>query len=160
MPGRFTGTRGTAQEYISGLIKEGLTNAQIVGTLQDYGMSYRLSNMYADVNRIRLEQFGGLGLKNFDINTPIPTNLMSEWQGQTDYKFRVVIQYEYQSTDGEVGLTKATTLYYDYNPTIDEVIEDWGTRTQTLEGGFGSVPTVGRVGEIKEINYFYNVPKR
>jgi len=160
MPGQFTGNRGEAQSYLKGLIEEGYTNSEIVTFLQSSGLGYRMSNMYADINRSRLEQFGGEGLKNFDIHTPVPTNLMAEWQGQTDYRYRVVIQYKYTNASGESDLDRATTLYYDTNPTVNEVLEDWNTRTKTIEGGFGSQQGVRRVDEIKEINYFYNTPKR
>jgi hypothetical protein len=160
MPGQFKGIRGQAQEYISSLIKEGLTNAQIVGILQNYGMTYRLSNMYSDVNRLRLEQFGAEGIKGLNVYTPVPTNLMREWQGETDYRYRVIVQYKYQSSEtGEIG-EKATTLYYDKPPTISDVLDDWGLRVKTIEGGYGSPQDVERIEEIKEINYFYNVPKR
>lgn len=160
MPGQFTGNRGQAQTYLSGLIKEGLTNSEIVSYLQGSGLGYRASNMYSDVNRVRLEQFGGEGLKGFDVDTPVPIDLMQEWQGDTNYNYRVVVQYKYSSAGATGQLETGTTLYYDEEPTLNEVLEDFQTRTQTLESGFGSSHGVSRVDEIKEINYFYNTPKR
>lgn len=160
MPGQFTGTRGEAQSYIPGLIREGYTNTEIISTLQSYGLSYRTANMYADVNRLRLEQFGAQGIKGLDIYTPVPQNLMREWQGDTRFQYRVVVQYQYTPGGGGDPVTGATTLYYDDAPSINEVLDDWGVRVQTLEGGFGSTTNIQRVDEIKEINYFYNTPKR
>ena len=160
MPGQYTGTRGQAQSYLSGLIKEGFNNAEIVSFLQGSGLGYRASNMYSDVNRTRLELFAGEGLKGFDMDTPVPNNLMREWQGDTNYKYRVVVQYKYSAAGATSQLETGTTLYYDYQPTINEVMEDFGTRTKTIESGFGSAQGVSRIDEIKEINYFVNVPKR
>ena len=159
MPGQFTGNRGQAQTYLTGLVKEGLTNAEIVGYLQQSGLGYRASNMYSDVNRTRLEQFAGEGLKGFDVDTPVPANLMREWQGDTNYKYRVVVQYKYTASGATAQFETATTLYYDSQPTISEVLEDFAVRTETIESGFGSAQGVSRIDEIKEINYFYNVPK-
>lgn len=160
MPGQFTGTRGAAQEYISSLIKEGLTNAQIVGTLQDYGLSYRLQHMYSDTNRIRLEEFAAQGIKGMDIHTPIPSNLMREWEGDVSYKYRVVVEYEYET--GEFGVVgkAATTLYYDRPPTVNEVMEDWGVRVQSIESGVMGYEQVKAIEGISRISYFYNIPKR
>jgi len=160
MPGQFTGNRGEAQSYLSGLIKEGYNNVEIVGFLQSSGLGYRTSNMYSDVNRTRLEIFGGQGLKGFDVDTPIPNNMMREWQGETNYKYRVVVQYKYSSTGATQQFETGTTLYYDEQPTLNQVLEDFATRTQTIESGYGSAQGVSRIDEIKEINYFYNTPKR
>jgi hypothetical protein len=159
MPGQFTGNRGEAQAYIPGFIQEGLTNSEIVDILKESGLSYRASNMYSDVNRLRLEQFGAEGIKNMDIYSAIPRNLMREWQGDTEYRYRVVIQYKYTPEGGDDQLETATTLYYNDAPTINDVLEDWSVRMKTLEGGFGSTVNVGVIDEIKEINYFYNTPK-
>lgn len=160
MPGQFTGIRGTAQEYISSLIQEGLGNAQIVGILQDYGMSYRLQHMYSDVNRIRLEEFAAQGIKGLDQNTPVPTNLMREWQGETGYKYRVVIEYSYETgTDGTIAKA-GTTLYYDSPPSINDVMDDWAVRMQSIESGVMGYEQVKQIENIERISYFYNVPKR
>lgn len=160
MPGQFTGSRGEAQAYIPGLIQEGYSNAEIVQTLQSYGIGYRTANMYADVNRVRLEQFAAQGIKGMDIYTPIPEGFMREWQGDTSFRYRVVVQYKYTPGGGGAQMEGGTTLYYNERPTIDDVLNDWGTRTQTLEGGYGSTNNVRRIDEIKEINYFLNTPKR
>lgn len=159
MPGQYTGSRGFAQEWISSLVKEGYTNAQIVETLRDYGMGYRLQNMYADVNRIRLEQFAAEGIKGIDVYTPIPETLMREWQGETEFKYRVVVQYEFTPSDGGEVVKSASTLYYDEAPTVSQVLEDWDVRVKTLEGGFGSTVDVGRIEGITELNYYFNTPK-
>lgn len=159
MPGQYTENRGQAQEWISALVKEGLTNAQIVGMLQDYGMGYRLQNMYADVNRIRLEQFAAEGLRNIDIHTPVPETLMREWQGETEFKYRVVVQYEYTPSAGGETVKAASTLYYDEAPTVSGVLEDWDVRVKTLEGGFGSTVDIARIEGITEINYYINREK-
>lgn len=160
MPGQWTGNRGIAQEYISSLIKEGLTNASIVGLLQDYGISYRLQHMYSDVNRIRLEEFAAEGIRGLDRSTPIPVNLMRQWEGDTTYKYRVVVEYEYET--GAFGETAkaATTLYYNRPPSVDDVMEDWGTRIQSIESGVMGYEQVVAVGDVSRISYFYNVPKR
>jgi hypothetical protein len=159
MPGQFTGIRGSAQEYISSLIGEGLTNAQIVGTLQDYGLGYRLQQMYSDTNRIRLEEFAAQGLKGFDQDTPIPANLMREWQGETDYRYRVVVEYEYETgTDGTIAKA-GTTLYYDRPPTVNEVMEDWAVRVQSIESGVMGYEQVKQIEGVTRISYFYNIPK-
>lgn len=160
MPGQFTGNRGMAQEYISSMIKEGLTNAQIVGTLQDYGMTYRLQHMYSDVNRVRLEEFAAEGIKGMDMFTPIPTNFMREWEGDTSFKYRVVVEYEYQTGEGDAIAKAATTLYYDRPPTVNDVMEDWGVRVQSIESGVMGYEQVGQIEGINRISYFYNIPKR
>jgi hypothetical protein len=159
MPGQFEGTRGQAQSFIPGMVGEGLTNAQIVDNLKLAGLSYRTANMYADVNRIRLEQFAGEGLKGFDVDTPVPSNLMKEWQGETDFKYRVVVQYDYTDSNAGMQYNAGTTLYYDEPPTVSQVLEDWDIRVKTLEGGFGSTTDIQQIEGIKEINYFYNTPK-
>lgn len=159
MPGQFTGTRGQAQQWISAMIGEGFTNTQITDFLQLNELSYRTQNMYADINRIRLEQFAGQEIRNFNPDMPIPERLMSEWQGQTDYKYRVVIQYEYTPTGGGETSKTGTTLYYNERPSVNQVLEDWSVRQQTLEGGFGSTVNIGTVENITEINYFVNRPK-
>jgi hypothetical protein len=160
MPGQFTGNRGVAQEYISSMISEGLTNAQIVGTLQDYGMGYRLQHMYSDTNRIRLEEFAGESIKNFDKDMPIPSNLMREWEGDTSYKYRVVVEYEYLTGDGDTVAKAGTTLYYDRPPTVNDVMEDWGVRVQSIESGVMGYEQVAQIEGISRISYFYNIPKR
>lgn len=159
MPGQYAGNRGSAQEWISAFIKEGMTNTEIVKQLQDYGLGYRQQSMFADVNRLRLEQFAAEGIKGMDIYTPIPEKFMREWQGETEYKFRVVVQYKY--TSGENGEQKetGTTLYYNEAPTVNQVLEDWNVRVKTLEGGFGSTTDIEQIDEIKEIDYFVNRPK-
>jgi hypothetical protein len=159
MPGQYTGTRGEAQEYISAFIGQGATNSEIVEVLRDYGLGYRQQNMYADINRIRLESFAAEGLKNISVNSPIPETLMREWQGETEYKYRVVVQYEYTSSRGGETVSTASTLYYDEAPSVAMVLEDWDLRVKTLEGGFGSTQDVNRVEGITEINYFLNRPK-
>jgi len=160
MPGQFSGTRGMAQEYISSLIREGLTNAQIVGTLQDYGLGYRLQHMYSDTNRVRLEEFAAQGIRGLGMNDPVPTNLMREWQGDIDYKYRVVVEYEYETgTDGTIAKA-GTTLYYDRPPTINDVMEDWGVRMQSIESGVMGYEQVKQIEGITRISYFYNIPKR
>lgn len=159
MPGQYKGPRGMAQEWITSLINQGLTNSQIVGTLQDYGMSYRLSSMYSDVNRVRLEEFAAQGIKGLGMNDPVPPNLMREWQGDTEYKYRVVVEYEYQT--GEAGtIAKAgTTLYYNRPPSVNDVMEDWGVRVQSIESGVMGYEQVSQIEGITRISYFYNVPK-
>lgn len=159
MPGQYTGIRGQAQAYIPGLITEGLSNAEIVDFLRESGLGYRTQNMYQDVNTIRLEQFGAAEIRNMNIYTPIPERLMREWQGQIDYRYRVVVQYEYTPSDGGELTKTATTLYYDEPPSISNVLEDWDVRTKTLEGGFGSTVNIHRIEGITEINYFVNRPK-
>jgi hypothetical protein len=160
MPGQFTGNRGSAQEWISSLIKEGFTNAQIVGTLQDYGMGYRLQHMYSDTNRIRLEEFAAQGIKGMDAYTPIPSNLMREWEGDISYKYRVVVEYEYiTGADGTLAKA-ATTMYYNRPPTVNDVMEDWGVRVQSIESGVMGYEQVSQIEGISRISYFYNVPKR
>jgi len=160
MPGQYSGSRGMAQEWISSLIQQGLTNAQIVGTLQDYGMGYRLTNMYSDTNRIRLEQFAAEGIKGMDQDTPIPSNLMRQWEGDISYRYRVVVEYEYQTGESGVIGKAGTTLYYDRPPTVNEVMEDWGVRTQSIESGVMGYEQVKAIEGISRISYFYNIPKR
>lgn len=159
MPGQYTGNRGMAQEWISSFINEGYTNAQIVKTLQDYGLGYRQMNMYADANRIRLEQFAGEGLKGFDQDTPIPTNMMRTWEGDTTYRYRVVVQYEYTVSGTDTIAKGATTMYYNSPPTINEVMEDWQVRVKTIEGGFLGYEQISQIENMTEINYFINQPK-
>lgn len=160
MPGQFTGNRGAAQEWISSFIQSGYTNAQIVEALNEFGLSYRLSNMYSDVNRVRLEEFAAQGIRGLDQYTPVPTNLMREWQGETDFKYRVVVEYEYQTGEGGTLATAGTTLYYNKPPTINDVMEDWGVRMQTIESGVTGYEQVKQIENITRISYFYNVPKR
>lgn len=159
MPGQFTGKRGEAQTWIGAFINEGMTNAEIVSTLQGVGLGYRQMNMYSDINRVRLEQFAGQGLRGFDEDTPIPRNLMREWQGDTQYKYRVVVQYEYTPSGAEQTAKGATTMYYNQPPTINDVMEDWQVRVKTIEGGFVGYEHVGQIENVTEINYFYNTPK-
>jgi len=160
MPGQFTGNRGASQEWISSLIQQGLTNAQIVGTLQDYGLGYRLQQMYSDTNRIRLEEFAGESIKGLDQHTPIPTNLMREWEGDVSYKYRVVVEYEYETgTFGEIAKA-GTTLYYDRPPAVNDVMEDWSVRVKSIESGVLGYEQVKQIEGISRISYFYNIPKR
>ncbi len=159
MPGQFTGTRGQANVFIPALIREGFTNSEIVDFLRLNEFGYREQNMYADVNRIRLEQFGAEQIRGMDINTPIPERFMRTWEGKTDFAYRVVVQYSYTPTGGGEPVQTGTSLYYTEPPTVNEVLEDFAIRTQTLEGGFGSTVNVQRIDEIKEIDYFVNTAK-
>lgn len=159
MPGQYTGNRGQAQEYLSGLIREGLTNSEIVDFLRGEGLSYRLQNMYADVNRTRLEQFGAEGIKKLDISTPVPERLMRDWEGDVSFKYRVVVQYEYTPSGGGESVKAGTTLYYDTRPSMQDVLEDWDVRVKTLEGGFGSTTDIMQIEQVTEINYFVNKVK-
>lgn len=159
MPGQYEGDRGYAQEWISAFIGQGLTNSEIVSQLRDYGLGYRLQNMYADINRIRLEQYAAEGLKNVDVHTPVPETLMREWQGETTFRYRVVVQYEFRPTGGGETVKAATTLYYDEAPSASDVLDDWDIRVKTLEGGFGSTVDIDAIEGITEINYFVNRPK-
>jgi hypothetical protein len=159
MPGQYSGSRGMAQEWISSLINNGLTNSQIVDTLRDYGMGYRLANMYSDANRIRLEEFAAEGIKGMDQDTRIPSNLMRQWEGDTSYKYRVVVEYEYQTGESGVIGKAGTTLYYDQAPTVNEVMEDWGVRMQSIESGVMGYEQVKAVEGVSRISYFYNIPK-
>ena len=159
MPGQFTGTRGQANVFIPELIGEGLSNVEIVDFLRLNDFGYRATNMYADINRIRLEQFGAEQIRGMAIDTPIPERLMRTWEGQTDFDYRVVVQYRYTPSGGGEQQETATTLYYTQPPTVGEVMEDFAIRTKTLEGGFGSTVNVQRIDEIKEIDYFVNRAK-
>jgi hypothetical protein len=85
---------------------------------------------------------------------------MREWEGNTDFKYRAVVQYEFTPTGGDEVQKGATTLYYDRPPTVDDVLEDWGVRVKTLEGNFAGYDHISRIEGIAEINYFYNTPKR
>lgn len=159
MPGQYTGNRGLAQEFISSMITQGLTNAEIVGFLQERGIGYKLQHMYSDANRIRLEEFAAEGIKGFDRDTAIPANLMREWQGEIDYKYRVVVEYEYETGESGVIGKAATTLYYNRPPTVNEVMEDWDVRVQSIESGVMGYEQVKQIEGISRISYFYNVPK-
>lgn len=159
MPGQFSGLRGLVQSYLPALIREGFTNSQIVDFLRLNDFGYRVQNMFADINRIRLEQFGAEGIKKLNIFQPIPENLMRTWEGETKFNYRVVVQYQYTSAVNGELLERATTLYYNEPPSVNDVLEDFGVRTQTIEGGFGTPQDVERVGDVIEINYFKNRPK-
>ena len=159
MPGQFTGNRGQAQEFLMQFIQEGLSNSQIVSAIRDEGLGYRLQNMYADINRTRLEQFAGEGLRNLDQFTPIPEKLMREWQGDTTYNYRVVVRYEYTPSSGGDPVKAATTMYYNERPSIDNVMEDWQVRVKTIESGALGYEQVGQIESMTEVNYFVNRPK-
>lgn len=156
MPGQSSGSRGLAQNFIPELVGEGLSNSEIVDFLRLNDLGYRTQSMYSDINRIRLEQFGAQNIKNLDVFTEIPERFMREWQGNIDFRYRVVVQYEYTDAESGQTLKTASTLYYNDPPSVNMVLEDWDVRTKTLEGGFGSTVNVQRIEGITEINYFVN----
>ncbi len=159
MPGQFSGVRGLAQNFIPELIGEGMSNAAIVDFMRLNDLGYRTQSMYSDINRIRLEQFGAESIKGLDMFTQVPERFMREWQGEIDFRYRVVVQYEYVDAESGLLLKTASTLYYNDAPSVNIVLEDWDVRTKTLEGGFGSTVNVQRIEGITEVNYFVNRAK-
>ena len=154
MPSSYKGKRGSAVEYIAGMIEEGLSNSQIVDFLKINDMGYRNQTMYEDVNRYRLEAIGADQIKQLTSYDAVPDKLMREWSGDTKYDYRVVVQYEYFDTNTLQIEKKYTTLYYDYAPSQENVLDDWAIRKQTIENTYGQVQEV--MGE-KQIHYYRNV---
>lgn len=156
MPGEYKGSRGVAQAYIPELISEGFSNSQIIDFLQLNEVSYRTSNMYADINRLRLENFGALSLPNLDPSDAIPERLMRTWFGDTEYQYRVVIKYDYFNTTTLQTEQGGTTLYFDEAPSQDEVFDAWDIRKQTLQAGVGSGQNIQEVYGATKFLYYKN----
>lgn len=157
MPEPYKGNRGVAQSYIPELVSEGFTNSQIVDFLQLNGVSYRTQNMYADINRLRLENFGALALPNLDPAEAIPEKLMRQWTGDTSYNYRVVIKYDYFNTSTLQKEEGGTTLYFEDAPSQDEVFDAWDIRKQTLQAGVGSGQNIQEVFGATKFLYYRNV---
>ena len=153
MPDPYKGIRGQAVNYIPALIEEGLSNAQIVDFLRLNELGYRTQNMYNDINRLRLEGFGAGEIGRMSIYDPVPERWMREWHGNTDYDYRVVIEYEYFDTNALDTKKTGTTIYYDHAPSQEEVLRDWEIRRQTIENTYGKVQEVFRE---TRVSYFRN----
>jgi hypothetical protein len=153
MPEPYKGNRGIAQNIISSMIEEGFTNTQITDFLRlnDYG--YRNQYMLNDINRLRLESFGASEIRGLSSDVQIPERLMREWHGSVEYKYRVVVEYDYFDTNTLDIRRTGTTIYYNAPPTQDEVMRDWEIRRQTIENTYGNVQEV--MGEVK-VGYFRN----
>ena len=154
MPEPYKGNRGTAVNFIPELVNEGLSNSQIVDFLRLNDMGYRTQNMYADINRIRLEGFGADAINNMSIYDPVPEKFMRTWHGSTEYTYRVVIEYDYMDTNTKTMQNTGTTLYYDHAPSQDEVLHDWELRRQTIGNTYGHVD---KVYNETRVSYFRNV---
>lgn len=154
MPAPFRGIRGEAISYIPALIEQGWNNSQIVNFLRDYDLSYRTQNMYADINRLRLEEVAAATISGMDLETPIPERLMREWHGDTEHPFRVVIKYEYFDTNTLTTGTTGTTLYFDQEPTQAEVLDYWEVHKETIKALYNNVQ---EIYDATKIEYFRNV---
>lgn len=152
MAGGYKGNRGEAQSYIEGFLEQGYSKGEIADTLRDLGLGYRTQNMYRDINRAILEQFGAEGVRRLSGSSAIPENLMREWQGETEYNYRVVVTYDYFDNNELQMKSTGTTLYYNEAPTQDQVAEDFKVRRQTIENIY-----MRDDPEVKEISYYRNV---
>jgi hypothetical protein len=153
MPEPYKGNRGIAQNIISAMIDEGYLNTQITDFLRlnDYG--YRNQLMIQDINRLRLESFGAAEIRSMSISDPVPDRFMREWHGSMEYKYRVVVEYDYYDTNTLDIRRTGTTIYYNAPPSQEEVLRDWEIRRQTIENTYGNVQEV--MGEVK-VGYFRN----
>lgn len=152
----FTG-RQVALNYIPQLIEEGLNNSAIVSFLKEQGFGYRNQNMFADVNRMRLENFGASFIPKLTPESQVPDRFMREWEGDTEYTYRVVVKYEYEPGEGGEAKVGGTTFYFDNPPTQAEVSELFELRRDTLGD---STPDVGEVFGVTSAYYYKNVKQR
>ena len=151
------GGRENALTYIPQLIEEQLSNTQIVRFLREQGFGYRNQNMFEDVNRVRLENFGASFVPTLDRDSIIPDRFMRTWEGSVDYDYRAVVKYEYLDPDTGTVKTTGTTIYFDTPPSQAEVTEMFEVRRQTIEELYSHVDLV--YGAIK-VHYFKNVLPR
>lgn len=154
MPSQYKGNRGEAIQYIPALIEEGFGNSYIVDFLRLNDLGYNTQRMYEDINRIRLEGIGADQIKGLDAYDPVPDRLMRQWSGDTEFNYRVVVEYNYFSTDSLQWEKGYTTLYYMDNPSQSNVLDDWAIRRQTIENTYGKVQEIS--GE-SAIHYYRNV---
>jgi len=142
MPGEFTGNRGTAQSYLTRLVEEGYTNGEIVGWLREEGIGYRYQSMLNDINRTRLEINGAYEIARLDPDAPIPERLMRTWHGDTDFAYRVVINYDFFDTRSMTTSTSGTTLYFDHPPSESEVMSYFDKHKESLQSLYNNVEEV------------------
>jgi hypothetical protein len=154
MPGEYKGRRGSAQSYIPQLIEEGYSNREIVDWLSENDLSYRNQYMLADINRSRLENQGAWAIKNLDPDAPIPERWMRSWHGETDFAYRVVINYEFFDTRTMTTSTSGTTLYFDHPPSESEVLSYFEQHKESLQALYNNVEEVFHA---QRIMYFRNV---
>lgn len=142
MSEEYKGKRGEAWSYLPQLVDEGLSNTEIVGWLRENDLSYRTQNMYADINRFRLENFGASFIKSMNEDAPIPDKYMRTWHGNTEFDYRVVVKYEYMDTSTNTVGTTGTTLYFDHPPSQSEVSELFDVRKQSIQNLYNNVQEV------------------
>lgn len=156
MSGGYKENRGIAQGYMPGLISQGLSSSEIIGWLKEEGLTYRTQNMYADINRMRIEQIGAEMIKGFDPDMSIPEKWMRTFNGETSYNYRALVQYSYLPAGESEMQIKWSTLYYNEAPSQNQVLTDWETRMGTIFSGFGSPGAVDAVSGVEGINYYVN----
>lgn len=151
------GGRENALTFIPRLIGEGFRNTQIVNFLREQGLGYRTQNMFADINQIRLENFGASMIPRLEETAAIPERLMRTWEGDTTYPYRAVVKFEY--IDPETGQPKesGTTFYFSTQPTQEEVSELWAVRQQNL--GYRDEGEI-QVTKTVSVQYFRNTAPR
>lgn len=142
MPGEYKGNRGTAQSYIGQLIEEGLSNAQITSWLRENDIGYRYQSMLNDINRTRLEFQGAYAISRLDPDAPIPERLMRTWHGETEFSYRVVINYDFFDTTTMTTSTSGTTLYFDHPPSEREVMGYFEKHKESLQSLYNNVQEV------------------
>ena len=152
--------RGFALNYIPLLIEEGLANTQIVNFLRSQGFGYRTQEMFADVNRVRLEGFGASFVTNLNPDAPVPERFMRTWEGNTEYNYRVVVKYEYIDPSTGIESTSGTAFYSNEPMSQNEVMDRWQIRKQSLHlTGSPPVPESDIIGTT-QVLYYKNVASR
>jgi len=151
MPDKQQSSRNLAQAYISGLIEEGYTNTEIVNILKDYGLSYRNQNMFQDVNRYRLEEFGAQQVRGLGFDEPIPERFMRSRDIQSDYGYSAVVKYAYIDKATGLEIETGTTIYFDNQPSQAEVLEAFAFRSESLQNQYNYIESISAPEKV----YYY-----
>ena len=143
--------RNLAGGYIPGLIEEGLTNTQIVNLLRDEGLSYRNQNMFADINRYRLEAFGANEVRGLGNDETIPDRFMRDRNITADYPYSAVVKYSYIDKGTGLEIEAGTTLYFDTAPSQAEVLAAFSDRQESLQNLYSNIEAVSEAEKV----YYY-----
>lgn len=153
MPGGYKGNRGVAQNYLGILIEEGMTNSEIVDFLRLNDLGYRSQNMYQDINRTRLETMSEVQVKGLSVYDPVPDRLMREWRGDTEFKYRAVVKFDF--TDAKSGERQeyGQTYYFDKAPSEADVIEAFAANADYIRAAY---PNMQDISGATKVYYYRN----
>ena len=143
--------RNLSAGYIPGLIEEGYTNTEIVNILKDEGLSYRNQDMFRDINRLRLEEFGAIQVPRLGFDTPIPESLMRVRNIQSEYNYSAVIKYSYTDANTGLEMESGTTIYFDTPPSQAEVLSAFSMRQETLQNLYSNIQGISEAENV----YYY-----